>query len=928
MTRQRYGPWLAGADDRLESTALCTAGVAATYAPALLRPAPNAPTALNAPAIAEQIAAAWRDQGAPAAARWTDPALAPGWDPAVATPAPLLAEAWQYLAWAIGGYSPRLAVEVGADPELLLWVTGRLGYERNAAPIVAMPEDGPIPLPWPLPLRVGVLAGPAGSATREQVVREQRAGTTGWRQQLLDLVEVGRERATCDLLVLAGDPPAAAAALATLREVRAQVVLVLGGTGTSTGVSAVPAIVAATGAWAVGLAGPADPGVMVIEFCRQLTHNLTADQAFLRAGSGSPGLFFARPDVVAAQCIARSAAAAAAALRAAAPEIRGPTEPAVPGPEVPAEVQAARVATEVDRDRLAEIAVNGLFEFEGGEATEIELIMQRTAALSRFSDARRYLRAAVTAPDAPGVALAAFRPGTAHTVRIDIGAFTTRSMVAEAPFDSGVAASPQRLVVVLTEPVLLPEPQAAEIELPPTGESTTAEFTLVTRPDTVDVDARIIVLSGNRVVQTARLPRQVLPGAPAPATGPVATPEAEIAPLSMDLADRRSFDLALVVDATGDGATAVAGTATAAIRLGDVSVGRAKDLIAGRLAGIVHAPDDFGSLDTVASLRLLRHLAGHGRLMADALVSDTAGMGDVLERSTHVQVTSAQPGAWFPFEFAYDFPAPAEDAPLCPGAVAALATGGVDVVCAAGHDGSTVCPFGFWGVNRVIERHASPPSTAQAHPDFLMTSGTGRHQDRILLGSTVVAASSRVDEIVAGSIDRVVGTLGRHAPTRHVTGWAQWQDAVTTGPSLLMLLPHTVYDAVNELYGLEIGAADRLYSPRISRVMLPAVPSIAVLLGCDTVSAGSVSYEEFPALLRRAGAKVVVATHTEMLGRHAAPMAQSFADELYAACRDDAVGVGEVMVILRRRMLARGIPAVLALTAFGDADWSIERSRP
>jgi hypothetical protein len=401
-----------------------------------------------------------------------------------------------------------------------------------------------------------------------------------------------------------------------------------------------------------------------------------------------------------------------------------------------------------------------------------------------------------------------------------------------------------------------------------------------------------------------------------------------------DLEERRTFDLAFVVDGTdGDDrtqattATAVAGTATATIRLGDQTVSRAVDLIAGRLALIVDQPDDYGALDAPGSVALLTYLAGHGWMMGDALVQDTAGMGDVLARSRYVQVTSAQADAWFPFEFAYDFPAPDPGAPLCPGAAVALASGDVDTTCPEVHDGSTVCPFGFWGISRVIERHATP-RTGEVSPDFLMTSGPGRDRRRIVLGSSVVAASTRVDGIVTGSIDRVVGTLTQHSPTRNVVDWTQWRDAVDGGPSLLMLLPHTVYDAVSELYGLEIGADARLMITRITKALMPVDPFLTVLLGCDTARAGPLRYEQFPSVLRRARAEVVVATLTEIFGRHAAPMAQSFADELWAACHDEPVGVGEVMVILRRRKLARGIPAVLALTAFGDADWSICREQP
>lgn len=928
MSRDRYGAWLAHADDRTVSTALCTAGLAASYAPDLLR------AASGPQETAERIVLRWTAQGSPVPARWTDPALLPTFDPATASAAPL-AESWAWLNGRLGGYPTRLALDPATDVGVLTWVADRLGYEVNASPFVPLPPDGRVPRPWPFPLRIGVLAGPAGAALREQVGAARRGGTTGWRSRLLELVDIGRERVSCDLLVLSGGPAAAAAAVGALREVRSQVVLVVGEAGPSTAGTDVPAIVAATGAWAVRLAAPDDVGAWVIEFCRQLTHNLTVDEAFLRSERPAPGLLFARPDALALQRIARRATATVAAIDAAmgGPEIRGPDGPP-PGRPLPDQVVRAKANADTARERLAYIVRRGRYEFESGDASDIDMAMRDTAALTEFADASRYVRAAITAADEPGIVLDAFRAGTTHTVRVDIGTVTPQQLIAPTPFDQGTAASPQRLTVVLTEPTLLPDPPVGEIDLPVTGASTMTEFTLATRPDTVEVDARILVLSGNRLVQTARLPRYVGPGVPATPDTEVATPEIQIAPLSQGLQDRRTFDLALVVDGVDEDdrtrattATAVAGTATASIRLGDYTVHHAVDLIAGRLAQIVDQPDDYGAIDAPGSVALLTYLAIHGSMMCNALVHDTAGMDEVLAQSRYVQVTSGQPDAWFPLEFAYDFPAPEKNAPLCPGAPDALASGDIDTTCPAVHDGSTVCPFGFWGISRVIERHATPRS-AELRADFLMTSGPGPDRRRIVLGSSVVAASQRVDGIVTGSIDRVVGTLTRHAPTRNVVDWAQWRDAVDGGPSLLMLLPHTVYDAEMDLYGLEIGADARLMMARITEALMPVNPFLTVLLGCDTARAGSLRYEQFPSVLRGARAEVVVATLTEIFGRHAAPMAQSFADELWAACRDEPVGVGEVMVILRRRMLARGIPAVLALTAFGDADWLICRERP
>jgi hypothetical protein len=82
-----------------------------------------------------------------------------------------------------------------------------------------------------------------------------------------------------------------------------------------------------------------------------------------------------------------------------------------------------------------------------------------------------------------------------------------------------------------------------------------------------------------------------------------------------------------------------------------------------------------------------------------------------------------------------------------------------------------------------------------------------------------------------------------------------------------------------------------------------------------------VAYERFPGLFRRAGAEIVFATLTEVLGRHAAPMAAALAEEIAGAWRRGPVPAGEVLLRVRRQGLAGGMPAVLAIVAYGDADW-------
>ncbi|NIX24040.1 MAG: hypothetical protein GWN07_31170, partial [Actinobacteria bacterium] len=126
---------------------------------------------------------------------------------------------------------------------------------------------------------------------------------------------------------------------------------------------------------------------------------------------------------------------------------------------------------------------------------------------------------------------------------------------------------------------------------------------------------------------------------------------------------------------------------------------------------------------------------------------------------------------------------------------------------------------------------------------------------------------------MAGSIARVAGTMaaasGGHA--LRADSWQEWEaDVVARDPSLLMLLPHTVFDDSYELYGIEIGDHDRRLTDQITERLVPRrQPVIVALLGCATAVSGPVGYETFPSRFQLVGAEIVVGTITEVLGRHA-----------------------------------------------------------
>ena len=67
----------------------------------------------------------------------------------------------------------------------------------------------------------------------------------------------------------------------------------------------------------------------------------------------------------------------------------------------------------------------------------------------------------------------------------------------------------------------------------------------------------------------------------------------------------------------------------------------------------------------------------------------------------------------------------------------------------------------------------------------------------------------------------------------------------------------------------------------------------------------------------------MLATVAAILGRQAGPMTREFLVQLKKASRRPGAKFGDVLLRVRRRVLAKGRPLALALAAFGDADYLI-----
>ena len=493
------------------------------------------------------------------------------------------------------------------------------------------------------------------------------------------------------------------------------------------------------------------------------------------------------------------------------------------------------------------------------------------------------------------------------------------------------------LTVTVAEPTLAPEPLVGELRLPRHGASDPCVFALHVPAGVTAVRARITVLHGNRVLQSA-----VLEGATTadPAGSPVRiVADALVRADVGDLKNRGEFDAAVVVDKPPEGGTQVTAVAGSSAQL--LSLEGIDELVARieeRLTAVASDPEAQTGLDSPQMTELLRYLAIHGSSLRHRLITDQVAEKRLLDNEK-LQVVSVSPDAFLPLEFVYEKPAPALDAPVCPAAADALRSG----TCASSCPTATtapfpvVCPLSFWCMQRVIERHASSPERVQAlrgHADLALHAqpGTGR-RTLDALQSGLFAFHERVDRGQAGASRGVVAALtsATAKPPVVVATWADWEAAVAEHqPTLLVLLSHTVEVEAVDQCALEIGADQQLLCAYLGpqHVTGGKTPPIVLLLGCET-ALNDVEFENFVSAFHRNGAAVVVGTTATVLGYHAADVASALVTALHAAVVDETVGstFGDVLRAARRELIGKGYAMALALTAYGDADWRLAESR-
>lgn len=862
-----------------------------------------------------------------------------------------LAELWEEVTGELGGRI-RFAlhardVEEGAWSAA--WLTAwlrRSGDWSTAFVDVPAPDR---PLTWNWPLVVGIPELPDRAHLLEQLADDQ------WPEWLADLTRVrpvGRRDHTADLLLLDGPPATWEPWLATARPSADAVAVVA---VPPEAVDRAATVVRDTvDAPVVTVSTSRDPAAWLIDLIELLAHDEPLDVAMQDRweGDGPPeGVLYAAASTLAATRLTSVMATAAAELRAVAAVAEEPDlgleledeEEEVPRtfrapPDLAMEEQFPPNAPPEPPDApatMTEAAATVTAASEGKaflheSAGASEFARTRSAFRERVEDAGpfRFLQAR-TRRD--GEDVTAFLGGARHEVRVFVGPLEAGAVAAGARFpdDELPDAPSHRLTVVLALPDLDDTVLTRHVILPRIGRSDDAVFDITVPSSLERLEARVLILHGNRILQSWILRGPVVASTDLSPDGDIAfVSEALVRLRTTDLHRRRPFDAAVVVNHNHDGIARATLTSDDDARLVDLAAtGLEASVIElrARLEEVIDDPADFDSLDDRGLVELLVFLANKGVLLRRALVVDQ--LGDRLAGAQRLQILSAHPEAYLPLEFVYDFQAPGRDATVCPTGRESLADP-IGQPCPGPHDATVVCPLGFWGLNRVIERHLFDPEGDRPDRGWSVTAEPTDGRNVLRLDRPVVfAASSRVDEVRENSISEVRQALGQLTDVSFAATWDEWlQHVASDRPTLLLALPHTLEDDVLGAPAMSIGAEDLLVTSQLGQPHVRADDDdhVAVLLlGCET-AIDAVPFEHFPAAFRHGGAQIVLGTLTKVLGRHAAPLAIDVASALLSTPPGEAASLGERLVELRRQRLEGFGPPALAITAYGDADWIIE----
>lgn len=526
------------------------------------------------------------------------------------------------------------------------------------------------------------------------------------------------------------------------------------------------------------------------------------------------------------------------------------------------------------------------------------------------------------------------RQGAAYKIEVFIAPEGEGELQADDPFPDSTLEWSARdeftLGVLFAEANQWDEVQRGQFTLPRYGASERCTFSF-TPIKTGPFRARLTIFYRQRVLQTALLETVVV--------GEDVSTEGEAPRLKIEtllrrslatLDDRQRFDACLVLNQTvanrpalqagGEGGAYIASLDPVTSQLEKISA-RLHDVA-------LDARRYSKGLKTKESAALLVDLATEGNLLYRNLVLDyvdRSTAAKALRESEYLQIVATKSDATVPLELVYEYKPPAPGAPVCPNAAKALREGKcpgcVPTVSPAPH----VCPLGFWGLSKVIERHVHDPSLSHVARIDGVEPIVGR-EELSLSGPTLVAASRKVPAAEQRKLTSTLKSKWTRGGINPVTQWVDWPPTVQAhAPVLVLALPHSIGKDAD--LGLEIGGTElrlRYLDDTYVRAKPDLKPPLLILLGCDTAAAGDAkAYARHVAFFRQATAPVILGTLASVDATDAARVATKLIEHLTTALAGGPVRFGSVLRATKREAVAGGLIIALGLVGFGDADWKL-----
>ena len=556
----------------------------------------------------------------------------------------------------------------------------------------------------------------------------------------------------------------------------------------------------------------------------------------------------------------------------------------------------------------------------------------------------------------------ALRAGAPHKIVIGIGIAEEGKIQNREEFNPKELSEKRtyKLTIIFMEPQLFTEPQVSSIRLPPEGNSTECEFTFHVPEDVEKIEARISIVYKNRVLQTALLKADVVaePAVMGDEHQIEIVPEAIVRADLSGLNDRRNFDGAFILNHSNGNEPGLTSIKDKYVSFSSLrGVNSFAEKVDEFLTKIADYPAEYaGKLDTPATVTLLSDLAKYGRILYVALEEFPRGnMKEIFsglsqtgtKTPQRIQIIAADSDTRLPMEFLYDRKAPADStAQLCPKAVEALEQDACFQDCPGMQEPEKhVCPMGFWGLSKIIERHTY-------HPDYTETTLNGhfrfqsepveRRKHLDIFRGVLFGASKKADKIEVrsesgvtvepGGLNQLLSALNTVTNSKYhkVTTWKEWRDNISSNPSptALLLLTHTEKSGSTPALEIEEGVLVEMQTIEKDYVYLQkeSFPPVVFLIGCET-GAADIEFVNFVGQFRRGGAAFIVSTGAPIRGRHAVPVTLELLNLLKQYSDQPAVSFGQVMRIVKQKMIAKGFPMVLTLMTYGDADWQIGKPK-